>query len=195
MDLSLVVEAASQNSSKLNICPIFPANNCPPDHQHPLVSTNPAASLLFGKYFSILWLLGCWIFFPVMILCLCRSSWPEAQPADGAESPAGRSGTSRGAFRGKRERERKSSWYWALSSCSCWISNTNLASLWQLSVVGDSWKVGWQPTHFCAIWSLKTWGISMQWATANIWEQLNHFQHGELCRYLFMLFCQSHHQA
>lgn len=37
----------------------------------------------------------------LMFLCRCREPWPEAQPADSAEPPAGRGGSCRRAFRGK----------------------------------------------------------------------------------------------
>lgn len=42
-----------------------------------------------------------------MFLCRYRGSRGEAQPADDAEPPAGRGGTGRGAFRGKKNQKKK----------------------------------------------------------------------------------------
>lgn len=52
----------------------------------------------------------------VMFLCRCRGSRPEARPADGAEPPAGRGGTSRGALRGKKKKNEKAPENGGLSS-------------------------------------------------------------------------------
>lgn len=102
--------------------PFFLANDCPPGHHHLPRQHIPWRLFVIWKIIfsaAVSWLLD--FFFlssksteviprlpslsphaSLMFLCHCRGSCPEAQPADGAESPAGRGGTCWGAFRGKK---------------------------------------------------------------------------------------------
>lgn len=111
--------------------PVFPflfflADDCPAHQHHLLLSTYPEGSLwlennfhccgylVTGFSFLLLLLLPVKSYLIVlpphaslMSLCRCRCSRPEAQPADGAEPPAGGGGTCRSAFRGKKKNKNK----------------------------------------------------------------------------------------